>query len=306
MPARPFLSVLIPTRNAGAFLDEALQSVLVQDAEFEVIVVDDASTDDTPERLARCSDPRVHTLRLEHNLGVHGALNAGLALCRGELVARLDADDRMPAGRLAAQAAFLQAHPAVLAVGGQARTFGTREAQLDYPCLTDHARAWALFSSPLAHPATTFRRTRVARYPALPFAEDYLLWTALLERGEIANLDAVMVEWRMHGARVSVRHAQAQRAGTFVVWQRQLTRLGLRPTPAQLAAHALLQYARFRPVPVSPESYLQAFDWSVILKQANARQGTIPGAVLEVEVAHRLQGLVVQEATATTEFSPSL
>lgn len=291
MTGRPLLSVLIPTHNRGELLDEALHSVLGQEEDFEVVVVDDASTDDTLARLNRWTDPRLRVVPLAQNAGVHGALNAGLALCRGEYVARLDADDHMSPGRLAAQARFLAQHPAVLAVGGQVRTFGAHERRLDYPVDPALARAWALFSCPLPHPGTTFRRAAVAAYPAVAYAEDYMLWALLLERGEVANLPDEVVRWRVHDDQVSVRHMETQRRGTRLAWRQQLGRLDLNPTTGQWEAHALLQYARFRAIPVSAEQWHAAQAWALTLEQANARCQVLCPERLHEELTLRLSAL---------------
>lgn len=108
--SHPFVSVVIPAYNAGATLEATLQSLAVQlGPAFEVIVVDDGSTDDTWERLQQ-SDPPVRAIR-QSNTGLAGARNRGLAEARGDYIALLDADDLCEPERLAVQLACLQAHP---------------------------------------------------------------------------------------------------------------------------------------------------------------------------------------------------
>ncbi|WP_169737163.1 glycosyltransferase family 2 protein [Deinococcus pimensis] len=292
------MSVLIPTHNAAEFLAEAITSALTQDEELEVVVVDDASTDATAQVLTGIRDARVRSVRLDRPHGVHGALNVGLGLCRGEFVARLDADDVMLPGRLALQSAFLDAHRSVLAVGAQARTFGAREERLDYPVSAAQTRAWSLFSCPLAHPATTFRRAAVKAYPAVAFAEDYALWASLLDAGELANVEEVLLAWRMHGGRVSVRYAAAQRAGTRLVWTRQLRRLGVEASPAELEVHARLQFARFRDVEVSLEEAVVMRAWAQRLLWACEVSGGVGLEALEAELEVRLGRVVVVDSVA--------
>jgi glycosyltransferase involved in cell wall biosynthesis len=113
----PVISVVIPTHDRARFLHEALDGVFAQ-AEcppFEVIVVDDASTDDTPAVLARYPHP-LRSVRLARNAGVAGARAAGVAEARGTLIAFHDSDDVMLPGRLGALAAYIGAHPEVGAV----------------------------------------------------------------------------------------------------------------------------------------------------------------------------------------------
>jgi glycosyltransferase involved in cell wall biosynthesis len=107
------VSVIIPTHNFADFIEDAVASALNQDVVgLEVIVVDDGSTDDTPDRLARISDPRLRSIRLAHG-GVGVARNRGLSLARGRYFAFLDADDRWRPGKLARQIALLESEPDV-------------------------------------------------------------------------------------------------------------------------------------------------------------------------------------------------
>jgi glycosyltransferase involved in cell wall biosynthesis len=107
------VSVVIPTHNFGRFIEEAVASVFSQEAAgLEVIVVDDESTDDTMERLARIADGRLRTVRLAHG-GVGAARNHGLSLARGRYIAFLDADDRWRPGKLRRQLAILESEAAV-------------------------------------------------------------------------------------------------------------------------------------------------------------------------------------------------
>ncbi|HXG02072.1 MAG TPA: glycosyltransferase [Candidatus Binatia bacterium] len=110
------VSVIIPTYNRGHVVGEALASVLGQTWErFEVIVADDGSTDDTPDRLAAVKDPRVRYLRLDHH-GIAATRNAAVAASRGDVLAFLDSDDYWRPEKLATDMAFLSRHPEVPAV----------------------------------------------------------------------------------------------------------------------------------------------------------------------------------------------
>jgi glycosyltransferase involved in cell wall biosynthesis len=107
----PVVSVVVPTYNRAALIGDSVASVLAeQGVDFEVIVVDDGSTDDTRERLAAITDPRVRTVFAEHG-GVAAARNAGVAACRGRYVAFHDSDDEALPGRLARPVAVLSERP---------------------------------------------------------------------------------------------------------------------------------------------------------------------------------------------------
>jgi len=125
---RPLVSVIVPCYNYAAYVADALRSVLAQDYEnFELIVIDDGSRDESAEVIEQVLQAhrqsskvkRIEFVRQE-NQGVSAALNTGLALASGVFVATFDADDVMPAGRLALQAAYLEGHPEVGCLGGVA------------------------------------------------------------------------------------------------------------------------------------------------------------------------------------------
>lgn len=106
----PTVSVLMPAYNAGRYLSEAIESLLIEDYEaFELIVVDDGSTDETPQILEGCDDARLVRLRHKENLGYAHALNRALSLARGRYIARQDADDLSAPGRLRARRCALAA-----------------------------------------------------------------------------------------------------------------------------------------------------------------------------------------------------
>ena len=179
------VSVLMPAFNAAATLAAALRSVERQsERDWECLVVDDGSTDATAS-IARefvGRDDRFRVLRVEHG-GIVPALNAGLLACRGELVARLDADDLMQRRRLEKQRAALLQHPDWAAVGCHVRLFPRRamtdglksyERWLSSICAPSDVAREAFVECPIAHPTLMFRRTAVADgYHDVAWPEDY-------------------------------------------------------------------------------------------------------------------------------------
>ena len=124
----PRVSVVMPAWNAAAFIEQAMGSVLDQTfTDFELIVVDDGSEDDTVTRAESVDDPRVVVLRQPHRC-CSAARNAGLALARAHLVAQLDADDLWPPDRLAVLVAAMDADPSLEACFGMAREFAEPDA----------------------------------------------------------------------------------------------------------------------------------------------------------------------------------
>jgi glycosyltransferase involved in cell wall biosynthesis len=130
----PLLSVVIPTRNRAHLVGEAIESALRQKAgQVEVIVVDDASTDDTASVLARSFGSRIRLLRMPHRRGVGAARNAGLRVARGELVALLDDDDLWLPGKLDAELRVFERFPEADAVVSDSLSFlGGHPAEISF------------------------------------------------------------------------------------------------------------------------------------------------------------------------------
>jgi glycosyltransferase involved in cell wall biosynthesis len=209
--ARPEVSILLPVRNEERFLPAALASLLRQTLEsWELVAVDDGSTDATPDILAAVArrDARVKVL-LSPQRGLVPALNAGLAACRAPLVARMDGDDIAHPRRLELQQAFMAANPKVGLVACAFRHFPRQRlgaGMLAYEAwqnsLTSHETIIRdLFvESPFVHPGVMFRRETVERvggYRNLGWPEDYDLWLRLAAAGiSFARLAQPLLFWR--------------------------------------------------------------------------------------------------------------
>ena len=218
--ARPAVSVLLPCRNAAPWLEECLASLFAQSlSDFEVIAVDDGSTDGTLSILQ-------HTARGEHRLRVltgegHGlvaALNRAASEATAPLLARMDADDAAHPDRLLAQVEFLSDHASVAACGTAVRLFpesslgsGYRRYEAWLNGLVDQQDLLAdLFvECPIAHPTLVVRKSvfrALAGYRDLDWPEDYDLVLRLHAAGmRAANLSRQLLDWRVHPERHSLR-----------------------------------------------------------------------------------------------------
>jgi len=208
---RPAVSILMPVRNEERHLPAALDSLFRQSfADWELVVVDDGSTDATPALLAAAArrDARVRLLARPAE-GLVPALNAGLAACRAPLVARFDGDDVCHPRRLERQLAYLAEHPETGLLASAVRHFPRpqlRGGMAAYEAwqngLTDHDSILRdLFvESPFAHPSVVYRRDIVLAaggYRQMGWAEDYDLWLRLAAAGvRFARLPQVLLWWR--------------------------------------------------------------------------------------------------------------
>lgn len=213
----PRVTVLMPAYQCAPYVAEAVDSVLAQTfRDFVLLVVDDGSTDGTWERLQTYRrDPRVRLEQQAHQ-GMAAGLNRGMHSADTVYIARMDADDRCAPGRLAAQVAFLDAHPEVDVVGTGYRPIdaaGVPGSTRDVLLRDADLRRQLYVASPFVHGSVLFRCDVVlaaggydaARWPA----EDYDLWCRL--GGGFANLPGPLYDYRVHPGGSS-RDAQREQA----------------------------------------------------------------------------------------------
>lgn len=213
------ISILIPVFDTpAAYLAECWESIRAQTfREWELILVDDGSREaETIAEIDRiASDPRVVLIRLDENQGIAPALNAGLSRCRGKLVARMDADDKMMPTRLQRQIAYLRTHSDVTVLGTQMQAIEWETDQLLAPIehpeeVTDEYIRHQRNSSEiwfLNHPTAMFRRHEVMNlggYPSYRIAQDLGLWLKVVKAGlKIHNLPTVELHYRLHPNQIS-------------------------------------------------------------------------------------------------------
>lgn len=212
----PAVTVLIPVYNGGQFLDAALQSVAQQTfQDFEVIVSDDNSTDDSAAIAERWA-ARDQRFRLIENPGPHGLpnnLNFGLRHTRGELVARMDQDDLCRPGRLERQVHFFRNHPEISLLGASYQPFGihgTRQG-IQHPRNSVYLAWKCLANSYFAHPTVMFRRCvieQIGLYP-LQEAEDFGFFSNILHSFRATNLTDTVLDYREHNGNMSTVRREA-------------------------------------------------------------------------------------------------
>lgn len=211
----PTVSVILPVRDGGPYLAEAVGSVLASGLnELELIVVDDHSTDDAIEKLGR-SDPRLRVLK-HPGWGVSEAFNHGLVHARGAFIARMDADDIALPNRFPDQLGYLERNSAVDICGGRVEFFSDRPLGggiLRYQkwlnqCVTPEQIHREIFiESPIPHPTALFRRQAIDQlggYHDPDWPEDYDLFLRADAAGmQMGKPDNTVLKWREHGQRLT-------------------------------------------------------------------------------------------------------
>jgi glycosyltransferase involved in cell wall biosynthesis len=210
------VTVLTTVYNSAPYLEEAIRSILQQTfADFEFIIIDDGSMDESPRILARLAeeDARVRLVTNEKNLGVSESSNKGIALVRTPLIARQDSDDIAENNRLELQVAFMESHPEVSVLGSSLTVIDEQgdilEERWNMPI--SHAPiVWGLlFWTTIAHPAAVFRKNVIDAGGYSTAAEhrgthDLKLWIDLAERGvRFANLPESLVRYRIRAGQLS-------------------------------------------------------------------------------------------------------
>lgn len=232
----PEISVLMCAFNAQRYLAETMRSVLNQTFEdFELVVVDDGSTDETARILDTFaqSDPRVRVIT-GPNAGVPQAGNVGLAACRGEFVARIDADDIAKPRRLEVQLQYLKDHDLVAC--------GTWHDFID-----EHGRLLKLLKTPeddatiqdlalrghgsICNPTSMYRREALVALGGysedMPVAEDLDCWLRLGEVGKLGNVPECLAQYRLHSHSISEQKCQLQREHARIACERAWARRGI-------------------------------------------------------------------------------
>jgi glycosyltransferase involved in cell wall biosynthesis len=213
----PRVTVLMPVYNAERFLRQAVHSILSQTFDdLELLAVDDGSTDSSLSIIEGYGDPRIRVVGTSRNLGHTHALNRGLRECRGELIARMDADDVSLPTRLERQVAFMQANPNVALVGTWAELIdehGRVFHEVKLPCDPVEVRRTLISGNCFYHSSVMFRRDAVIASGSyrLDYSEDYDLWLRLAARHEVANIPEVLLRYRVHGEQVSLKKFRTQR-----------------------------------------------------------------------------------------------
>lgn len=232
---KPKISVLLCVHNGERFVRQALESIYQQTfQDFEVIVVDDGSTDGTPDILQQMKDARTCIYRNESNLGLTKSLNIGFGFCRGDYIARMDADDVSHPRRFAKQLKFLEENPSCLAVGSwvgwideQANQTGTWNP----PVNPDEINERLLSRNAIAHGSAVIRKSALLSAGGYnteyPYAQDYDLWLRLSEQGELRNIGEVLYYLRNWSGAVSTSKKQMQRQFAEKALQQACKRRGI-------------------------------------------------------------------------------
>jgi glycosyltransferase involved in cell wall biosynthesis len=201
----PFVSVVLPVYNCPTYVGVAIESILNQKFEnFEFLIIDDGSTDDTPQILKKYSDSRIRHIRHE-NKGLAGTLNVGINLARGKYIARQDQDDISLPERLSSQFAYMEEHPECGLLGTWAQIMEENRLVQRFhrhPVDPYEIKYFLMFNNPFVHSSVMIRKSvleQVGGYSTDPERqppEDYELWSRISRVSGVANLSKIFLHYR--------------------------------------------------------------------------------------------------------------
>jgi glycosyltransferase involved in cell wall biosynthesis len=310
---QPQVSVVLPVWNGERYLRQAIESILEQDFKnFELVIVNDGSTDGTASILAEYSADervRVHT---QENCGLVAALNTGVELARAGLIARMDADDISLPNRLRLQYAFMEAHPEVAVLGSSITLIdavGRQRKTQTYPQGPEAVAASMLQGCALAHPAVMMRRAAVIKVggyrQAFQHAEDYDLWLRIMGNHRIDNLPEALLRYRIHPESVSLVHNTQQALGALTARYAYLRRSAGQPDPFlhQTSPVCLADLAKLN-LTESEESEFSMMRFKIAQRQKTPALTEISGALQRAWDlrAHQRRGRLVRHVLMPGAF----
>lgn len=224
----PLVSVIISTYNDGQYIMEAIDSILCQSYKnLEVVIIDDASTDNTTQILEEIVDDRVHVFHNPKNFKLAHNLNVAISKSSGKYIARMDADDIAVKDRIAKQVEFMEANPEVDVCGSYAQTFGFSNTLLTYPVSQEEIKAKLLFENAMCHPAVMFRKESIDFEYDESFSagQDYELWSRIVWNKQIRNIPEVLLKYREHKAQTKYTSGASQKKGALAARTNMLYKL---------------------------------------------------------------------------------
>ena len=231
----PKISVVMPVYNGEKYLKEAIDSILNQTfSDFELIIINDCSTDGTESIIMSYKDNRIVYIKNEKNLGVAESLNKGLDIAKGEYIARMDADDISLPKRFERQVKFMDRHNDIALCGSTVKIFGAvgGEKKTNTIYKKNEIKVRMLFGPYIPHPTVMMRRNIIEnehyRYDnKYDKVEDFELWTRILLKNDACNIKAVLLKYRTHSGQVTQNHTEEKKLLLTEIKKKFLMSIGI-------------------------------------------------------------------------------
>jgi len=232
----------MPVYNGEAFIAEAIDSILAQTfTDFNFYIINDGSTDNTVKIIEKYNDERIRLFSLDKNYGISTALNDGIREIEEHYIARMDADDIAVSDRLKWQAGFMDKNSGISICGGNLKIIG-KEETWRYPVAHEDIVSTMFLNNAMAHNTIMMRTDFVkslepAYHSDFKGMEDYDLWFRIASKGNLANIDKVLVNYRRSPKSVTIAEKKYLRSSAMVFFEDKFKILGIAFTEEELAAH---------------------------------------------------------------------
>lgn len=236
----------MPIYNGATYLNEAIDSILNQTFQnFEFIIIDDGSTDDSVKIIKSYNDNRIRLVENKNNLGQSETLNKGISLTRGKYIARMDQDDISMPERLKKQFEFMENNLDIDVCGSWLQLMGEYDGIVELETDSERIKINLLTNQNLAHPAVMIRKDTLVKYdlnynPTFTIGNDYDLWVRMFDDCSFANLPAPLIKVRMHDNQFSKMLWKQNNAETNRILTNLLKKIGIRPNDSDLNIHKKL------------------------------------------------------------------
>jgi glycosyltransferase involved in cell wall biosynthesis len=211
------ISVIMPVYNCEKYVGKAIESILAQSfSNFEFIIINDRSIDASRVIISSYTDDRIRIYDNETNLGVAQSLNKAISYAGGEFIAVMHADDISLPHRFETQLKYLKSHHDIGVCGSYIKIIGNGENNIvKHPTAHDDIVCTLLFQNPLCHPSIMMRKAILEKHSLLydkifDGAEDYDIWIRISRYCKLANIDKVLLHYRIHNNQITIVHSTTQ------------------------------------------------------------------------------------------------
>ena len=227
----PKISVVMSVYNGEKHLRESIESILNQTfTDFEFIIVNDGSTDNSLEIIKSYDDERIKIINNEENIGLTKSLNKAIKQARGVYIARQDADDISLSNRLELQFKFLEKHPEVALLGTGIYVIDENGDEIEKRIMHPNPKRSLLKGNRFIHGSVMFRKSVIDELGAynetLRYSQDYELWLRLSKEYDVRNLTVPLYKLRMHKSSILSRKVEEQQM--YAVLARKLAMNGIK------------------------------------------------------------------------------
>ena len=230
--SNPAITVLMPVYNAERYIGEAIDSILRQTfTDFEFLIINDGSEDCSEEIILSYHDPRIRYVKNEKNEKLITTLNKGISIAKAKYIARMDADDISNPNRLYTQFEFMEQHPEVALSGSWFEMVGHNSGIAKYAETHSEIMIKMLHQCHFCHPSVIMRKEAIDSFetkfdPLFIHAEDYDFFARIGEKFEVANIQEVLVKYRIHEQSISAQNKEMQHQNSLIIKKRLFQNIG--------------------------------------------------------------------------------